>query len=48
MVDNRLDPIRPGCPDYWYVNHKLMQSGPEMHTYSDMWGDLRGRCIYPN
>ena len=48
MVDNRLDPIHPGCPDYWYVNHKLMQSGPEIHTYADMWGDLRGRCIYPN
>jgi hypothetical protein len=48
MVDNRLDRSGPGCPDYWYVNHKLMQSGPEMHSYADMWGDLRGRCIYPN
>lgn len=59
MVDARLDP-RPIEPigwfsglfrdhrDYWYVNHKLMQSGPELHTYADMWGDLRGRTIYPN
>ncbi|MGI8546172.1 MAG: FG-GAP-like repeat-containing protein [Gemmatimonadaceae bacterium] len=48
MVDNRLDPLYPGCPDYWYVNHKLMQSPSEIHTYADMWGDLRGRCIYPD
>lgn len=49
MVDDRLDPlIKEGRKDYWYVNHKLMQSGPEIHTYVDMWGDLRGRTIYPN
>ncbi len=48
MVDDRFDRVAPGCPDYWYVNHKLMQSTTEIHTYADMWGDLRGRCIYPN
>lgn len=48
MVDDRLDPKYEGCPDYWYVNHKLMQSTSEIHTYADMWGDIRGRCIYPN
>ncbi|MDQ3915665.1 MAG: CRTAC1 family protein [Actinomycetota bacterium] len=48
MVDDRLDDHHRGCPDYWYVNHKLMQSGPEIHTYADQWGDLRGRCIFPN
>ena len=48
MVDDRLDHRYPGCPDYWYVNHKLMQSTSEIHTYADMWGDIRGRCIYPN
>jgi hypothetical protein len=48
MVDDRLDDRYAGCPDYWYVNHKLMQSPREMHTYADMWGDIRGRCIYPN
>jgi enediyne biosynthesis protein E4 len=48
MVDDRLDNLYEGCPDYWYVNHKLMQSGPEIHTYADQWGDLRGRCIFPN
>ncbi len=47
MVDDRLDRRADGCPDYWYVNDKLMQSGPEIHTYADMWGDLRGRCIFP-
>ncbi len=48
MVDDRFDRVAPGCPDYWYVNHKLMQATSEIHTYADMWGDLRGRCIYPN
>jgi hypothetical protein len=48
MVDDRLDPRYERDKDYWYVNHKLMQSGPEIHTYADRWGDLRGRTIYPN
>ncbi|MBX3249982.1 MAG: VCBS repeat-containing protein [Myxococcales bacterium] len=48
MVDDRLDPMGHERKDYWYVNHKLMQSGPEVHTYADMWGDIRGRTIYPN
>jgi hypothetical protein len=50
MVDDRLDRLYGDNvkKDYWYVNHKLMQSGPEMHTYADMWADLRGRTIYPN
>lgn len=50
MVDDRLDArIKDGeRKDYWYVNHKLMQSGPEVHTYADKWGDIRGRTIFPN
>jgi Na+-translocating ferredoxin:NAD+ oxidoreductase RnfD subunit len=48
MVDDRLDHRYNGCPDYWYVNHKLMQSPRAIHVYADMWGDLRGRCIYPD
>jgi Na+-translocating ferredoxin:NAD+ oxidoreductase RnfD subunit len=54
MVDDRLDrddSIKGdlfGSKDYWYVNHKLMQAGPDIHTYADRWGDLRGRTIYPN
>jgi hypothetical protein len=48
MVGDRLDDRYEGCPDYWYVNHKLMQSTREIHTYADMWGDLRGRCIFPD
>lgn len=48
MVDDRLDARDYERKDYWYVNHKLMQSGPEVHTYADMWGDIRGRVIYPN
>ncbi len=48
MVDDRLDRRYESRKDYWYVNHKLMQAGPEIHTYADMWGDLRGRTIFPN
>jgi Na+-translocating ferredoxin:NAD+ oxidoreductase RnfD subunit len=48
MVDDRLDRRYEGCPDYWYVNHKLMQAPRAIHVYADMWGDIRGRCIYPN
>ncbi|MEW5738945.1 MAG: FG-GAP-like repeat-containing protein [Myxococcota bacterium] len=50
MVDDRLDARELGTRrrDYWYVNQKLMQSGPEIHTYADRWGDIRGRHIYPN
>jgi hypothetical protein len=48
-IDDRLDHLYDsGRKDYWYVNHKLMQSGPEFHTYADKWGDIRGRTIYPN
>jgi hypothetical protein len=49
MVDDRLDRRDDYTrKDYWYVNQKLMQSGPTIHTYADMWGDIRGRTIYPN
>jgi len=50
MVDDRLDRRIPDGErkDYWYVSHKLMQSGPEVHTYADKWGDIQGRTIFPN
>ena len=50
MVDDRLDrrELDTRRHDYWYVNQKLMQSGPEIHTYADRWGDIRGRDLYPN
>jgi hypothetical protein len=34
--------------DYWYVSHKLMSSDPATHAYLDMWGDMRGRVVYPH
>jgi hypothetical protein len=46
MVDDAVDKRFAKCPSYWYVNEKLMRSGPEIHTYADMWGDLRGYCIF--
>ena len=47
MVDDRSTGGFRGARDYWYVNHKLMRSGPEIHTYADMWGDLRGYASIP-
>ncbi|MBM3459761.1 MAG: hypothetical protein FJX77_14665 [Armatimonadetes bacterium] len=46
MVDDTLDRRFSDCPSYWYVNEKVMRAGPELHTYADRWGDLRGRCIF--
>jgi len=46
MVDDRIDRRFARCPSYWYVNEKLMRSSPEIHTFADMWGDLRGFCIF--
>ena len=46
MVDDTPDRRYPDCPDYWYVNEKVMRAGPEIHAYADRWGDLRGRGIF--
>lgn len=48
MVDNRYDPLYPGCPDYWYWNDKIALTPPEVHGHADRWADLRGRCIFPH
>lgn len=48
MVDNILDPIYPGCPDYWYWNDKIALTAPDVHGFADRWADLRGRCIFPD
>jgi hypothetical protein len=45
MIDDSIDRRFPSCRSYWYVNEKIMRAGPEIHTYADMWGDLRGFCI---
>jgi hypothetical protein len=46
MVDDTPDRRFKVCPDYWYVNEKMMRAGPQIHSYADMWGDLRGRCLF--
>jgi Na+-translocating ferredoxin:NAD+ oxidoreductase RnfD subunit len=46
MVDDSIDKAVTDCPDYWYVNEKLARSPPSIHSYADMWGDIRGSCIY--
>lgn len=45
MVDDSYDRRFAKPRSYWYVNEKLMRSGPGIHTYADMWGDLRGYDI---
>ena len=47
-LDDRFDKKTDGCPSYWYANHKLMQAGPDLHTYADKWADLRGYCVFPD
>lgn len=48
MVDDTVDHENEKCPDYWYYNEKIARSPPSIHTYSDNWADIRGRCIYGN
>jgi len=36
------------CPEYWYWNHIIASSVPDVHGYADQWADLRGRCFFPN
>lgn len=46
MVDDTVDRAHDKCPDYWYFNEKIARSPPSIHTYSDNWADIQGRCIY--
>lgn len=46
MVDDRVDRRFERCPDYWYVNEKIARAPPSIHTMANMWGDIRGFCIY--
>jgi enediyne biosynthesis protein E4 len=48
MVDDLIDKRHEKCPDYWYVNEKVARSPPSIHSYADMWGDIRGMCIHGN
>jgi Na+-translocating ferredoxin:NAD+ oxidoreductase RnfD subunit len=48
MVDDTPDRLYDDCPDYWYTNEKIARSSPDIHRYIHRWGDIRGRCIYPN
>jgi len=46
MVDDTFDKKYDPCPSYWYINEKLSRSPASIYSYSDMWGDVRGQCIY--
>lgn len=46
LFDDRLDKRFEKPRDYWYVNEKLARTGPEVHAYADMWGDIRGYSIW--
>ncbi len=46
MVDDTPDKRFENCKDYWYVNEKVARSPPSIHRYANMWGDIRGFCIY--
>lgn len=36
------------CPNFQYVNQKLMQTDNDAIAYADNWSDIRGMCSYPN
>ncbi len=46
MVDDSIDRRFDEPRDYWYANARLARTGPEIHTYADQWGDLRGYSIW--
>ncbi|MGK0187630.1 MAG: hypothetical protein ACI9R3_003418 [Verrucomicrobiales bacterium] len=46
MVDDEIDRRFEEPHDYWYANARLARTGPEIHTYADQWGDLRGYSIW--
>lgn len=46
MVDDEIDRRFDEPHDYWYANARLARTGPEIHTYADQWGDLRGYSIW--
>ncbi len=46
MVDDTPDKKFDEPRDYWYVNSRLATTGPEVHSYADKWGDLRGYSIW--
>jgi enediyne biosynthesis protein E4 len=46
MVDDTPDKRFPTPRSYWYTASYVMRSGPEVHSYADSWGDLRGYDIW--
>ena len=48
MVDDTPDRRFEACKDYWYVNEKVARAPPSIHVMANMWGDIRGFCIYGN
>jgi Na+-translocating ferredoxin:NAD+ oxidoreductase RnfD subunit len=48
MVDDTPDKRFETCKDYWYVNEKVARAPPSIHVMANMWGDIRGFCIYGN
>ncbi len=46
MVDDRIDKKFAEPRSYWYTNGRLMRTGPEVHSYADQWGDIRGYSIF--
>jgi hypothetical protein len=48
MVDASWDPKFDKPMNYWYYQAQIARTGPEVHSYADMWADIRGCYIYPN
>ncbi len=48
MVDDEWDKKYEERMDYWYFQAQIARTGPEIHSYSDKWADIRGCAIYEN
>lgn len=48
MVDDEWDKKYDKRMDYWYFQAQIARTGPEIHSYSDKWADIRGCAIYEN
>jgi enediyne biosynthesis protein E4 len=48
MVSDAWDPKWDQAKNYWYFQAQIARTSPEIHSYVDMWADIRGCYIYPD
>jgi hypothetical protein len=48
MVSDAWDPKWDVAKNYWYFQAQIARTSPDVHSYVDMWADIRGCYIYPD